>query len=101
MEGGTLEVKRLARTSSSLLSSAQAAEVLCRLWNDIGAKLHIRLSISDGITDEVITRQGTYGHLNSSEWLPISGYIKKHDCTSQHEYISGTINDIECIREIQ
>ena len=40
MECGTLEVKRLSRTSSSLLSSAQAAEVLCRLWNDIGTKLH-------------------------------------------------------------
>jgi len=81
VEGGTLEVKRLSRTSSSLLSSAQAAEVLRRLWNDISAKLHTIVFILDNITVAIITRQGTYGHLDSSEWLPISGYIKKHDWT--------------------
>lgn len=40
VEGGSLEVQRLARTSGALLTSAETPEVLSSLWNNIGAKLH-------------------------------------------------------------
>lgn len=40
MEGRSFEMKGLARFAPSLLSSAQAAEVLRGLWGDVSTKLH-------------------------------------------------------------
>jgi len=59
VEAAALVVKRLAALANTLLASAQSAEVLSSLWNNIGVQLHFNSA----------SRTSSYGHIEENGWV--------------------------------
>ena len=59
MEGGSLKVQRLAGTALPLLTGAERAEILGRLWNDVRTKGH--LDATSGLSAD--------GHVEANNWV--------------------------------
>jgi len=59
VEGGSLEVERLALGASSLLASAESAEVLSGLWDHVGAEGHLNAA----------GRCAADGHVEENNWI--------------------------------
>jgi len=63
MESGTLEVERLAGLALALLASAESAEILGGLGDDVGAESHLDAA-GGGATDGHVKENDGVGHFD-------------------------------------